>query len=203
MKIRSQLVEFTAVEDALRGVQGVRNAAVVARPGPSGDLRLVAYIEPDGEQPSLTVLSGQLKRRFPVVPAQYIFLESLPTTATDKVNRRLLPEPAGHRPQLDVAYLAPRTPLESMVARIWADVLGIDPVGIHDNFLDLGGDSLLASQVITRVMDSTSTALPIATLYAAPTIAEMALSITRQKLQMLPASDIEKILANIEPGNKP
>jgi len=180
VKIRGHRIEIPEVEAELLALDGVRMAAVDARPGPNGDLRLVAYVVPARDKLIVSELRQALTQRLPLamVPAAFVFLPELPLTVSQKVDRQALPDPGRERPTLAVAYTAPRTPIETEVARIWADVLGMEEVGIDDNFLELGGDSLLASQVVTRVIDTLSIDLPLSTLFAAPTVADMALALT-------------------------
>ena len=87
-----------------------------------------------------------------MVPAVFITLETLPLTPTGKVDRRSLPPPQGDRPQLENPYVAPSSPLEETLVKIWADVLRLQQVGVHDHFLELGGNSLLATILVSRVL---------------------------------------------------
>ena len=87
-----------------------------------------------------------------MVPSAYVFLDSLPTLPNARLDRRALPAPGSARPELENAFSSHRTPVEEGLVKIWAEVLGLDQVGIFDDFLELGGDSLLASQVISRVI---------------------------------------------------
>jgi acyl carrier protein len=154
----------------------VRETAVIARVNLSGDKQLVAYIVPHQEgTPTNTDLRRFLKEQLPeyMVPSAFVTLESLPLTPNGKVDRRALPEPE-LRPELELTFVAPRTPIEEMLASIWAGVLSIEQVGVHDNFFELGGHSLLATQVISRVRDTISIELPLRSLFEAPTIAELA-----------------------------
>ncbi len=180
VKIRGHRIEISEVEAELLALDGVKMAAVDARPGPNGDLRLVAYVVPAREGLVVGAMRQALGQRLPLamLPAAFVFLEQLPLTTSQKVDRRALPDPGRQRPPLAVDYIAPRTPVEAELAQIWADVLGLEEVGIHDNFLDLGGDSLLASQVVTRVIHTLRVDLPLATLFGAPTVADMALLVT-------------------------
>jgi len=114
-----------------------------------------------------------LKERLPdhMVPSAFIVLESLPLTATGKIDRRALPPPDQARPELEKAYVAPRTSSEEVLAALWANVLGLDRVGIHDNFFDLGGHSLLATQLISRVRDVFQIEAPLRWVFDASTVA--------------------------------
>jgi len=103
-----------------------------------------------------------------------VFLESLPLTLNGKLDRLALPVPDRSRSELEVAFAAPRSDIEKLLAEIWAEVLAIDRVGIHDNFFALGGHSLAASRVLSRVLQSLKLHLPIKALFDAPTVARMA-----------------------------
>jgi acyl carrier protein len=110
-----------------------------------------------------------------MVPAHLIWLDSMPLTSSGKVNRRALPRPE----RVDVAnaetFVAPRTPLEELVAGIWAELLGLPRVGVLDNFFQLGGHSLLAMQVVARLQSTLGIALPVRALFESPTVAGLAL----------------------------
>jgi len=101
-------------------------------------------------------------------------VDTMPLTASGKVDRRALPAPGRARPRLGMDRVAPRGPLELVVATIWADVLGLDEVGVHDPFLDLGGNSLLAMRVVSRVLEQCQVPLSPRALFDAPTVARMA-----------------------------
>ena len=135
-----------------------------------------------------------------MVPSAFVFLDSLPLTPNGKLDRKALPAPDQSRPELDDTFAAPRTPVEEILANIWAEVLKLDKVGIHDNFFQLGGHSLLATQVVSRVRDAFKLDLPLRTLFEAPTIHGSTIAMTseinkmshrRRKLLPLHGSNIE------------
>jgi acyl carrier protein len=109
-----------------------------------------------------------------MVPSAFIFLESLPITPNGKLDRKALPAADQTRPELKDAYSPPQTPVEESLSQIWCDVLKLDKAGVHDNFFDLGGHSLTATQLISRVRDSFKLDLPLRTLFEAPTIYDLA-----------------------------
>jgi acyl carrier protein len=125
--------------------------------------------------PTNSDLRRFLKEQLPeyMVPSAFVVLEALPLTPNGKVDRRALPTPNLPK-ELEESFVAPRTPIEEMLASIWGNILLIDSVGVHDNFFELGGHSLLAAQVISRVRDTISIELPLRSLFEAPTIAELA-----------------------------
>ena len=154
VKIRGFRVEMAEVELALSSIDGVKEAAVVAREDDPGDPRLVAYLVPkDKPGPSVSALRHVLAEKLPayMVPSAFVTLEALPLLPSGKVDRLALPVPGKERPSVEQSFAAPETPMEEMLAEIWADVLGIERVGIHDNFFDLGGNSLLAMRVLARL----------------------------------------------------
>lgn len=182
VKIRGHRVEVSETEAALLEIEGVKEAVVVGHERSPGDRSLASYIIWMGAQPPrISELRRRLCDKLPdyMVPSSFVFLDSLPLTATGKVDRRALPAPSGIRPALDTPFVAPRTVAEEKVAAIWAEVLRLDKVGVHDSFLELGGDSLLAAQVVSRVLARLRVPVPLRVLFDAPTVAEMADRIDR------------------------
>ncbi len=175
VKIRGIRIELGEIEAALAEHPAVRQVAVVQRPGPGGTQRLVAYAECAGEAPGVGELRRFLGEKLPeyMVPATFVFPESLPMNPSGKISRRELPDPDPSRPELDDAPVAPRTPVEGLLTRIWAQVLSVEEVGVHDNFFDLGGDSILAIQLVTKAGEAGLRLSP-GDLFEAQTIAELA-----------------------------
>jgi amino acid adenylation domain-containing protein/non-ribosomal peptide synthase protein (TIGR01720 family) len=152
VKVRGHRVELGEIEAALSRHPGVRQAVVIARDEGDGR-RLVAYLVAEGEPaPAADELRGFLERRLPapMLPAVFVTLTALPTTASGKVDRRALPAPERLRPDLEKAFVPPRTPTESRLAEIWCQILGLERVGVEDNFFTLGGDSMLSLQVVSE-----------------------------------------------------
>ena len=119
-----------------------------------GDPRLVAYVVPrPGAAVDAGELRGRLKLELPevMIPAVFVPLDALPLTINGKLDRRALPAPSGGRPELAAAYEPPGDELERTLAAIWQEVLGLERVGRHDNFFDLGGDSILCLQIVARL----------------------------------------------------
>ncbi|MCS6845083.1 MAG: AMP-binding protein, partial [Caldilineales bacterium] len=177
VKIRGFRVEPGEVEAALAASPEVKEAVVVTREATGGGKQLVAYVVP---QPGATVTPDHLRRhlrqRLPdfMVPAAFVVLEALPLTATGKINRRALPAPEPEVAAPDKGYHAPRSPVEEMLAEIWARVLNRPRVGIHEDFFEIGGHSLLATQVVSRVREAFGVELPLQALFDAPTVAGLA-----------------------------
>ncbi|GAU66922.1 putative non-ribosomal peptide synthetase, partial [Streptomyces sp. NBRC 110611] len=151
VKIRGFRIELGEVESAVLTHPDVENAAVIAHQGDDGRHRLVAYLVAARELPT-GELRGHLSGMLPdyMVPAVFVPLDKLPLTPSGKVDRRNLPEPEIQADQLGTEYEAPRTATEEALAAVWAEVLGVERVGVHDNFFDLGGDSILSIQVVSR-----------------------------------------------------
>ena len=180
VKLRGFRVELGEIEAVLSQHTGVRETVVVARDGRHGDKRLVAYVVPRTEpRPTVTALRGFLKAKLPdhMAPSTFVFLDALPLTLNGKVDRQALPGDTGVRPDLEKAFVPPRSPAEKALAGIWAHLLGLEQVGVHDNFFELGGHSLLATQVIARLGDALQVELPLCRLFEAPTVSEFAQAI--------------------------
>ncbi len=182
VKIRGYRIEPAEVERAILALDDV-SAAVVLADGEADDRkRLVAYVVAR-ERPGLSVgtLRARLAESLPdyMVPSTFVLLDALPLTAGGKLDRTALPKPDRARPPSETPFVAPRDEVERLLARIWGEVLGLDEVGVEDRFLDLGGDSLLATQVVSRAIGAFLLDLPMPVLYDAPTVAAMARAIGR------------------------
>ena len=179
----------------------VREAVVLAPENVPGDKRLVAYIVPDRE-PAFTIdeLHRFLKTKLPayMMPSAFVLLDSLPLTPNGKVDRQALPAPHQARSELEGAFVAPRTPLELLIAEIWQDMLGVDQVGVDDNFFDLGGHSLLAMRLCTQIEKIFGTNLPLATLFQAPTVEQLASILVQHMAGKAEREDIDRLLAEVE-----
>ena len=202
VKIRGFRVDIVEVESILADHPGVKQAAVIAREDPSsGDMRVIAYVAPNSEAlPTGRRLRDFLQEKLPeyMIPSSFVVLDQLPLTSTGKVDRCALPAPGTGRPATDNPYAAPRTPLEEQVGQIWAHVLSLDQVGIHDNFFDLGGHSLAATRVVSRVIKQFQTEVPLQVLFHSPTVADMAAVIAEHQAKKLGDNEIEVILAELE-----
>ena len=176
VKIRGFRIELAEIEAVLCLHAGVRQAAVVARDRVPNDKHLVAYVVPSREPgPTGEELRAFLRQKLPpyMIPSGLVFLETLPVTPTGKIDRQALPPPDGDR-HLTSAFAGPRNDLEGQLVGIWQAVLGVDQVGTRDNFFDLGGHSLLAAQMFSQVERRLGVRMPLATLFQAPTIEELA-----------------------------
>jgi amino acid adenylation domain-containing protein/non-ribosomal peptide synthase protein (TIGR01720 family) len=189
VKIRGFRIELGEVESIISVFPGIREVVVIAREDKPGDKRLVAYYCA-AQEVSLDRLRAQLKASLPdyMVPSTFQRMEALPLTSNGKVDRRALPAPDMSRSSRRDAYVAPCTPDEQALARIWGEVLGVEAPGVHDNFFELGGDSILSIQVISRARQAGLAIMPRA-LFQSPTIA--ALAGTARQTSNAPATSVE------------
>ena len=179
VKIRGFRIEPGEIEAALSQHPAVKEAVVTAREDMPGDKRLVAYLVLDqaARQEGLFVeeLRDFLKETLPhyMIPAAFVYMDALPLMPNGKVNRKGLPAPDLDRPNLEAAYVAPRTPAEQALAGIWSEVLSIEKIGVHDNYFSLGGASIQGLQVIAK---ANAAGLPLTPemLFEYQTIAELA-----------------------------
>jgi acyl-coenzyme A synthetase/AMP-(fatty) acid ligase/acyl carrier protein len=171
IKVRGFRIELSEVESALAAHPDVTKAVAVAQEENTGDPRLVGYVVPKNGVRPIDILDFA-RRWLPgyMVPSALVLMEALPLTPSGKVDRRALPAPGAVRP--DVAN-RPRTATEAALARMWAELLGLNEVGVHDNFFDLGGHSLLAAQLVARIEEAFFTTLPLRSLFEAPTVARL------------------------------
>ncbi len=175
VKIRGFRIELGEIETRLNACQGVREAVVLAREDSPDDKRLVAYLlaQQDSEL-SATVLRAQLATVLAeyMIPSAFIVLPEFPLTPNGKLNRKALPAPDFCQAQQQ--YVAPRTPTEHTLTQLWSEVLNIEQMGIQDNFFALGGHSLIAAQLISRLCKTFAIELPLKALFDTPTIEQLA-----------------------------
>jgi amino acid adenylation domain-containing protein len=176
VKLRGFRIELGEIEAAVARHPGVREAAAVLREDRPGDRRIVAYVVgSEGAAPGVAELRTFLKDFLPepMVPAAVVRLEALPLTPSGKVDRRALPAPDQGALQTG-ELVAPRSPLEALLASIWAEVLGIEQVSVHDSFFDLGGNSLAVTRVTTLVQEVLPVELRLRDVFESPTVARVA-----------------------------
>jgi acyl-coenzyme A synthetase/AMP-(fatty) acid ligase len=176
VKVRGFRVEIGEVERALLAHPVVEQAVAVGRPVAGADTRLVAYVVPAaGRTLTATELRRHMKDRLPdyMVPADFVPLASLPCTPNGKLDYAALPDPDRVRPELGTAYAAPATELERIIVPMWEELLQRDRVGVHDNFFDLGGDSLLLTLLQRRLLAELGEEMPLVQMFDHPTITAM------------------------------
>jgi acyl carrier protein len=201
IKIRGHRIEIAEIEMALLDHPAIKQVIVVPREDYAEDQRLVAYLVASTRPPpAVGELRGFLNKTLPdsMIPSAWMFMDAFPVAPNGKVDRQGLPPPSAARPELDTAFVAPRTPLESRLAQIWSEVLSIDPVGVHDNFLDLGGHSLAATRVVSQVLTNFQLEIPLQVLFQTPTVAEMAGAVMEHQAKKLGRGEVDRILAELE-----
>jgi acyl-coenzyme A synthetase/AMP-(fatty) acid ligase/acyl carrier protein len=179
VKIRGYRIELEEIETVLRAFPGVRDAAVSALAADGRPPRLVAFLVLDGGEPQSQALRAFLRERLPeyMVPTAFAALPALPLTPNGKVDRRALARAEAASLVPETPYAPPRTATEETLVRIWRELLQVERVGIHDNFFDLGGHSLLTTQLASRLRDAFHLEVPLQAFFEEPTVAGLAESI--------------------------
>jgi hypothetical protein len=173
LKVRGFRIESGEIEAALQRHPSIGDAVVIGRRDRPGETRIVAYIVvAPGARARVEELRRWLAERLPeyMIPAEFVVLDALPRTPGGKPDRRALPAPRGERPELEREYAAPRGALEETIATMWADVLRVTRVGVHDNFFSLGGNSLLLAQLHGTLQEHVSPGIPMVSLFKYPTV---------------------------------
>jgi amino acid adenylation domain-containing protein len=200
VKIRGFRVESGGVEAALARHPAVRQAAVVARDGVGGKI-LTAWVTLSEPLPSPVSEIQLFLREWlpePMIPTAWVFLDELPLTANGKVDRRALPAHEATHERRDRGQNEPRTPLERDIVDICSEVLGVERVGLHDNFFALGGHSLLAAQLAARLSDRLQMEIPLSLLFDAEDLGDLAERITMQELARVDEADMGALLDEIQ-----
>jgi len=177
VKILGMRIELGEIEAALETHPLVERATVLAREDVPGEKRLVAYVVPKtADHLSLAELRPHLQQRLPdyMIPPALVLMDSMPVTANGKTDRKALPPPSRKRPELEQAYLGPRTTLERFICAVWSELIHIDGIGIRDRFFDLGGNSILAAVFIRRIEQELGENIYIVSIFDSPTVAEYA-----------------------------
>jgi acyl carrier protein len=192
VKLRGFRIELGEIEAAVRahpqGRSGIRDVLVLVGKDGSGDPQLVAYLAPEpGATPNLAELRAGLRAALPdyMTPSAFVTLDAFPLTPNGKVDRKALEREyearwRHARPELDAQYVMPRNELEQAIAALWQSVLGIEKVGVHDNFFDLGGHSLKLAKVHSRLSELANRELPMVELFKYPTISALAEYLSRE-----------------------
>jgi amino acid adenylation domain-containing protein len=185
VKVRGFRVELGEIESVLNNHPALRESVVVAQRSASGSQRLVAYVVPRQELPSLEALPEHLRQTLPdyMVPELYIPLAKVPLTSNGKVDHRALPSANSAPNSESRPTVLPRTPMEKLIAQNWCEVLGKERVGIDDNFFRVGGHSLSATQVMARLGAALNLELSVRLLFESPTVAGLATAIAKAERQ--------------------
>jgi acyl carrier protein len=196
VKIRGYRIELGEIESALRQHSAISDVIVMAREDVPGDKRLIAYVvmKPD-QKMKTSELQKHLLATLPdyMVPSAFVLLDKMPLLSNGKVDREALPTPEYSRKQLEEEYVAPRNEVEQSLAKIFAEVLGIEKIGINDNFFLLGGHSLSATQVITRLRETLQADVPLRRLFEDPTVAGLSTAV--EEFQNQPQDDAIEVIS--------
>jgi amino acid adenylation domain-containing protein len=185
VKIRGFRIEPREIEAVLSEQEGIEAAAVAVQSDASETKRLVACVVPKtGRRVKRAELRSALKQRLPeyMIPGVFVVLNSLPLTPNGKVDRNALAKSVEEVPVAE-EFTAPRTPVEELLAAIWSEVLKTDCIGVHDNFFETGGHSLMAMQIVSRLQEIFPVTLPLRVLFECPTIAELAVRLVSHELK--------------------
>lgn len=177
LNIRGQRVDLREIELALTEHPAVAQAVINAVAAEPQKEQLIAYLVIHNEMPipTITRLRAFLKERLPeyMLPAKFEILESFPISSAGKVDRASLPLPSTGRPDVDAPFMLPRNPVEEALVGIWQDVLEIKEIGVYDNFFEMGGHSLLMTQLLARLSGTFGIEVSMKTFFEAPTIADL------------------------------
>jgi acyl-coenzyme A synthetase/AMP-(fatty) acid ligase/acyl carrier protein len=184
VKIRGYRIELGEIETVLERRPGIGQAVVTAREDKPGDKRLVAYVvlKPDAP-PNSSELRSYLRETLPehMQPAAFVALEAMPLTANGKIDRNALPAPEGREMPLESVYKPAETGLQESIVDIWKEALGVDQVGIHDNFFDLGAHSLLVAEVHGKLEELLGKEIPLVTMFRYPTVSALVGHLTQNE----------------------
>ncbi|NJO94018.1 MAG: amino acid adenylation domain-containing protein [Hydrococcus sp. RM1_1_31] len=201
VKLRGFRIELGEIESVLSQLLEVRDCVVIDREDVPGQKRLVAYlVTENSQQLAIAQLRSYLKKQLPdyMIPSAFVELETLPLTSNGKIDRIALPQPDSTRLEPEETFVAPRSPLEEAIAKIWCQLLNIERVSIHDNFFDLGGHSLIATQVVSRLRDTFDVEIPLRSIFESPTIAELAIAIVQSQIEQMDSEEKAKFLAQMK-----
>ena len=200
VKIRGFRVEPAEVEAALSACPLVKRVAVIGREFAAGGKRLTAYVVPDAAEGSrdgeiISIMRDFMRERLPhyLVPSELVLLESLPLNHNGKVDRRALPVPAANAVSRGKDFVVPRDEIERGVSQAFEQALGVQGIGVHDSFFELGGDSLSALRLFAMIESTFNTSLPLVSLFEHPTIAELAVLLRTREKPITPGSALVEI----------
>lgn len=173
VKIRGFRIEPGEIEATMLQHDSIKETALVVREDQPGNKQLIAYVVPEQNQISTDNLRQFLKKKLPdfMIPSAFVLLEAMPLTPNGKVDLGALPVP--DKSDTSKGHVAPRNPIEEILAGIWSEILGLEQVGVYHDFFELGGHSLLATQLVSRVRDLLSVELPLRSIFESSTIAEL------------------------------
>ncbi|QXE24305.1 amino acid adenylation domain protein [Richelia sinica FACHB-800] len=183
VKIRGFRIELGEIETVLNQHSGVSQSVVIAKKDKIGNNQLLAYVVPHQQQiPNSIQIRRFVQGKLPeyMVPSRFIFLDQLPLNPNGKIDRQALHDTNLSTPELETKFVAPQNEIERQITQIWEEILGIQPIGIKDNFFDLGGNSLLAVKMFWQIENRLGTNLPLATLLQSGTIEALSAIISKK-----------------------
>jgi len=216
VKIRGFRIELGEIENVLLRMPQIKEAIVKAFDTENKDKVLAAYFtSSDGDAPEVAEIRAFLEEHLPdyMIPKVFVALDEMPIDPSGKINRHALPAPDLSAARVTTEYVAPRTQTEEILVKIVEEILNIDRVGVHDSFFDLGGHSMMATQVVSRIRDEFDVEISLRTLFEHPTVEGISHAITEaqaanvdegelnellDELEGLSEEDIEKLLKNEE-----
>lgn len=197
VKIRGFRIELGEIETLLRQEEAIRDTLVLIREDTPGDKRIVAYFVPkSGAEVDVSALRQALQRHLPeyMMPSAFVPLVQFPVTPNGKIDHKALPAPDVAGADSETDFVAPRNPIEEILAGYWADLLQRPLIGIHHNFFELGGHSLLATQLVSRIRRNLQVEIPVRQLFEQPTVAALA-----EKIEMVRREQDNVLKPRIEP----
>ena len=200
LKIRGHSIQAEEVESALQQISGIAQAAVAAYKDSYGDDRLVAYIAGQQTPPPVGRVRESLRNTLPdyMLPSKYVFLSSLPLHPNGKVNRQELPAPGSERPDVGASMIEPSTSIEAVLATVWSEALGVNGIGIQDDFFDLGGDSIIAGRITARIERIFGWSPPLPEFYNASTVAQLADLLVQKVLNVEAAKRAAQLFLEVD-----
>jgi len=200
IKLRGFRIELGEIETVLAEHPNVKQSVLIVREGQPGETSLIAYVT--GQQQDLNVdsLRSYLSERLPnyMVPNVFMIIEAFPINANGKIDRKALPAPRQGYRGSEQPFVASRSAVEMTITGIWSEIIGIETVGVFDNFFALGGHSLLATRVLTRIREAFGVDIPLHTLFKAPTVANLAMAVEEEQRRQGQEKSFDQILHEIE-----
>ena len=199
LKIRGHRIEPATIEYLLNQHEEIADTAVTTQPDSQNNPQIIAYFIPqNGRQPDKQTLTSYLRQHLPayMLPAAFVSVSSFPKTSNGKINYRALPAPV-LKSQSEAAYEAPRTPIEETIADLFGELTNVPQIGLYDNFFQLGGHSLLITQLASRIHTIFEVELSLRALFENPTVIDMAILVEEmmlEKLEMLNEDEIDLLL---------
>lgn len=201
IKLRGFRIELGEIESLIEKLDGVRQSVVIAREDVKGDKRLIAYVVASETAQNSSEILTKLKSHLPdyMMPSACLFLDTIPLTPNGKIDRKALPAPSRVREENTNTYVAPRNDLERKLVSIWEEILSVSPVGVQDDFFDVGGHSLLAVRLVAKIEEKIGGRVSLAVLLQERTIESVAKTLSENNEKITPSSFIPHRTNGIKP----